>query len=106
MTAKEYLRGIGVMQEQIRAMREKICSLGEAAVKDDLGQEVAELEEKRAKALMHLASLPDTRGTTLLIRRYVRGQSWKDIAAEMFISRASAFRIHKEALDNFAIPED
>lgn len=63
-----------------------------------LSSEIDALEERRDKLLGVLEELPpDEYGA--LHRHYIRGMTWEEVAADMNVSVATAYRYRKSGLD-------
>lgn len=64
----------------------------------DLSKEIGVLEERRDMLLKILESLPpDEYGA--LHRHYIRGMTWEEVAEDMNVSIATAYRYRKSGLD-------
>lgn len=64
------------------------------------------LEEKRIEALEqviqiedYISSIEDTDTKFIFTKRYLEMKEWNQIANEMFMSRATVFRIHKKQIE-------
>ena len=125
MTAKQYLSQIVMLKVRIAAMSEQIEFLRAAAEcvtttysdmprsatrnihkNEDAIIRVLEMEEKRQSVFNRLAeineaiaSLEDPFLHSLLVKRYVRGERWEQIAADLFVSIRHVHRLHQSALD-------
>ena len=126
MTTDKYLKRLSWLANMITSRSEKI-ELGmaratnmvvptdntpvQSSPKDTLCEIMSDLvdtdEEKRVYVTEYrfimgqVNSLTGVYSPAYLFRRYVRGQSMNEIASEMHISRSTAYRIHREALDEF-----
>ena len=64
----------------------------------DLANEIGALEDERDKLLNALESLPpDEYGA--LHRHYIRGMPWEEVAEDMGVSVATAYRYRRSGLD-------
>ena len=127
MTAKEYLtqyRQIekeigGLLEERTRwvALAEKMTpSLsgmpGGAVGGDRLGETVAkivdlerEIDAKVDELMGHyrkireaVSQIPDAKEREVLMRRYMQGQSWEEIAERMGVTERWVYQVHKRAI--------
>ncbi len=124
MTAKEYLSQIRPLKTRISTMSTQLEFLKAAAecvtssyndtpksaIRDihkneDAIIRVMEMEEKIQKAFNHLAeineaidSLKDPMLNSLIVKRYICGERWEQIAVDMFISLRYTHTLHKTAL--------
>lgn len=58
-----------------------------------------DLREQRREIADTAGSLECKDGTEVIIRRYIDGLQWKDVARAMHKSQSTVFRIHREAVD-------
>lgn len=124
MRAKELLGNIQKWQKQINDKREKITVLREIATSTspnlsgmphaprsctspmantvckiaDLEQEIADLEISRQQAIDILSGITDDELYTVLMKRYVQGKIWPDIAIELYCGRTKVFELHQAAI--------
>lgn len=63
-------------------------------------------EGKCDKILECIESVCDCFLQELLERRYIHLQGWEQIAKELHMGRATAFRYHNKALDAMEMPEE
>ncbi|MCL1964925.1 MAG: hypothetical protein FWF69_07675 [Firmicutes bacterium] len=125
MTAKQYLSQIRSLKIRIAAMAEQIEFLRAAAEcvtttysdmprpatrnihkNEDAIIRVLDMEERMRGAFNRLTeineaieSLSDPTLHSLLVKRYVRGERWEQIAADLFVSIRQVHRLHQAALD-------
>ena len=124
MRAKELLGNIQKWQKQINNKREKMVVLREIATSTspnlsgmphaprsctspmantvckiaDLEQEIKDLENARQQAIDILSGIEEVEFYTVLIKRYVQGKIWHDIAIEMYCGRTKVFELHQAAI--------
>ena len=125
MTAKELLHSIKKMRLAIEAKEEKIVALREIATNIspnlsgmphnprkeqssmanavckivDLEREIEVLKQQRQAAIDTIYSMPDNEHSRILIKRYIREETWEDIAAEMHHGRTWVFDNHIIAIN-------
>lgn len=58
-----------------------------------------DLREQRREIADTAGSLECKDGMEVIIRRYIDGLQWKDVARAMHKSQSTVFRIHREAVD-------
>ena len=110
--------------EELRSEAERITPLlsaapGGSGSGDQLQRAVERIEDTRQKLTVEinrglLARLEiaevinqehDGQRHEILTRRYLQGQKWEDIAAEMNMDIRNAHRLHSLSLDNLSVPE-
>ena len=131
MTAKEQLSGLRRMSHEISTMQDYIAMLRQEAegvgamrlsdmpkggISKDMSDTIAKIVdlqndsyklilnrlEKREQAMLIIAQIEKTELRTVLIRRYIIGEDWNDIATAMHYELAQVFRLHGEALRAYA----
>lgn len=134
MTAKEYLKQAYLLDkqiqvevkelEQLRDMRGTIqgCSYGERIGSNPNRnleapfiktiEKIWEYEQKIDAKINRLVDLRaeinaaiESMERLLLKYRYLKNESWEDIACELNVSYRTVHRIHASALSNFVVPE-
>ncbi len=124
MRAKELLGNIQKWQKQINNKREKMAVLREIATSTspnlsgmphaprsctspmantvckiaDLEQEITDLENARQQAIDILSGIEEVEFYTVLVKRYVQGKIWHDVAIEMYCGRTKVFELHQAAI--------
>jgi hypothetical protein len=124
MTAKQYLSQIRRIKMRVAALSEQLACMKEVAglassVLSDiphspnrnihkLENEVIKQIEWEEKIQSELGRLEEVNSTiaavadptlqTLLVKRYVNGETWEKIASDMYISIRHVYRFHDEAL--------
>jgi DNA-directed RNA polymerase specialized sigma24 family protein len=124
MTAKEYLSQIRRIETRLRAMSEqheylrsaalcitaRISDMPGSATRNNRNHEdaiirVLELEERMSGEFQRLAdinavinSMSDPQQLLLLVKRYVSGKTWNEIARDLFVSLRAVHRLHGAAL--------
>ena len=127
MTAKEQLSSLRRMSSEISTMQDYITMLRQEAegvgamrlsdmpkggISKDMSDTIAKIVdlqndsyklilsrlEKREQAMLIIAQIEKTELRTVLMRRYIIGEDWNDIAAAMHYEVAQVFRLHSEAL--------
>lgn len=109
--------------EQLRACRERATDIsaklrpvavmgsgtsdliGEAAaqaadIEARLGTALLEVQEQLRRIIDAVDSVPDGLQKTILMRRYIQGESWDDICQAIGYEKTKAFEIHGWALDS------
>lgn len=80
-----------------------------AAEIDELEAELREIIaakfEARRRITWDIEQIPDSKERDLLHRKYIGGESWSQLGKSMDCSRATVFRIFKEALSKLVISE-
>lgn len=75
--------------------------------KDEIDREIVKLEEKlnflKAEAIVKIEALENEDYKTILIKRYIEGYKWDDIASLIYVSKSTVKRWHEEALNAFNI---
>lgn len=70
--------------------------------KIEIDEEIVKLEEKlknlKSEAILKIEELENENFKTILVKRYIEGQSWEVIASTLFISKRTAIRWHDAAL--------
>ena len=70
--------------------------------KDEIDREIGKLEEKlnslKAEAIVKIETLENEDYKTILIKRYIEGCKWEEIANLIYVSKSTVKRWHKEAL--------
>ena len=70
--------------------------------KDEIDREIAKLEEKlnslKAEAILKIESLDNEDYKIILVKRYIEGYKWDDIADLICISKRTVYRWNEEAL--------
>lgn len=70
--------------------------------KDEIDREIVKLEEKlnslKAEAIVKIEALENEDYKTILIKRYIEGYKWDDIASLIYVSKSTVKRWHEEAL--------
>ena len=70
--------------------------------KIEIDEEIVKLEEKlknlKSEAILKIEELENENFKTILVKRYIEGQSWEVIASILFISKRTAIRWHDAAL--------
>ena len=68
----------------------------------DMWKENGQLEEKlnslKAEAIVKIETLENEDYKTILIKRYIEGCKWEEIANLIYVSKSTVKRWHKEAL--------
>ena len=127
MTAKEYLKQAYLLDkqiqvevkelEQLRDMRGTIqgCSYGERIgiktiekiweYEQKIDAKINRLVDLRAEINAAIESMEVAEERLLLKYRYLKNESWEDIACELNVSYRTVHRIHASALSNFVVPE-
>lgn len=59
---------------------------------------ITELERQRAEILEQIERLESPLHRAIILKRYADGLKWDAVAGKLFISRATAFRLHKQAI--------
>lgn len=74
-----------------------------AAEVDALEREIAELRERlrgqRRAVVYAAAKLESPEAAEVLVRRYIDGLRWKDVARAMHKSQSAVFRMHRQAAE-------
>lgn len=73
-----------------------------AGYNNQLKDTILELKQIRQESLELIGRLEDQNQQDILIKRYLEGKRWKDIEKAVPYSRASIFRIHRQALARLA----
>lgn len=60
-----------------------------------------DLLAKEVEAMNLIAELPGAEHQNILVRRYIRLESWEEISRNMFLSLRSVYRLNNEAIDLF-----
>jgi hypothetical protein len=124
MTAKQYLSQIRRIKMRVAALSEQLACMKEVAGlassvlsdmprspnrnihklenevikqmewEEKIQSELARLEEINAA----IAAVTDPTLQTLLVKRYVNGETWEKIASDMYVSIRHVYRFHDEAL--------
>lgn len=68
------------------------------SLEDEIRRDEETLRAVKTQALEMIGMIQNPEYQTVLIARYFRGESWEDIAAEMYYSRSWIFRLHGYAL--------
>ena len=75
--------------------------------KDEIDREIVKLEEKlnslKAEAIVKIETLENEDYKTILVKRYIEGLNWDDIASLIYVSKSTVKRWHEEALNAFNI---
>ena len=70
--------------------------------KDEIDREIGKLEEKlnslKAEAIVKIETLENEDYKTILIKRYIEGCKWEEIANLIYVSKSTVKRWHEEAL--------
>ena len=70
--------------------------------KDEIDREIVKLEEKlnslKAEAIVKIETLENEDYKTILIKRYIEGCKWEEMANLIYVSKSTVKRWHKEAL--------
>ena len=70
--------------------------------KDEIDREIVKLEEKlnslKAEAIVKIEALENEDYKIILIKRYIEGYKWDDIASLIYVSKSTVKRWHEEAL--------
>ena len=79
--------------------------IGEAAaqaadIEARLGTALLEVQEQLRRIIDAVDSVPDGLQKTILMRRYIQGESWDDICQAIGYEKTKAFEIHGWALDS------
>lgn len=128
MTAKEYLSQAGTLHQIIEKRLERIETLrslvqsanisygGEVVshtrnttslqnitirlveAEDELANEIKQLADKREEIMEFLGQVENADYRRILEKRYLSGQTWNQIVADMHVSRAWVFEQHARAL--------
>ena len=124
MTAKQYLSQIRRIKMRVAALSEQLACMKEVAglassVISDLprspNRNIYKLENEVIKQLeweekiegelnrleeinATIAAVADPTLQTLLVKRYVGGETWEKIATDLFVSIRHVYRFHDEAL--------
>jgi DNA-directed RNA polymerase specialized sigma subunit len=124
MTAKQYLSQIRRIKMRVAALSEQLACMKEVAglassVLSDIphspNRNIHKLEnevikqiewEEKIQSELNLleeinstiAAVADPTLHTLLVKRYVDGETWEKIATELFISIRQVYRFHDDAL--------
>ena len=61
-------------------------------------------KDKREEIETQISALADTDERELLRLRYIKNKSMESVSRSMHISRATAYRIHKDALKHLQLP--
>lgn len=127
MKAKEFLEQAGILDRRIETKLQRMQSLKELATRttsilsdmpknhgsqgrDDVLALLAESEKEvdrlvdklvdtRRRIMRILDEIEDERERTVLERRYLRGEAWKDIALALGCQKRTAYRIHAEGVE-------
>ena len=71
--------------------------------KDEIDREIVKLEEKlnslKAEAIVKIEALENEDYKTILIKRYIEGYKWDDIASLIYVSKSTVKRWHEEAIN-------
>ena len=135
MTAKQYLDQIRNYERRIERINEEIerleavatntspsltgmphnpspttSRLEEAVIKIldkemELKQEKEKREALRKEATAMIAQIESPDERDVLYKRYIESKTWEDIIIEMYVSRATIFRLHSQALKHCKVPE-
>lgn len=68
----------------------------------DINNRIDELVQQKADAISRIRNISDCDQQNILIARYVEGDKWERIAADLNFSIAQVYRIHGVALLDFA----
>ena len=70
--------------------------------KDEIDREIGKLEEKlnslKAEAIVKIETLENEDYKTILIKRYIEGCKWEEIANLIYVSKSTVKRWHEEVL--------
>lgn len=64
-------------------------------------QKLVEVQAEAAKIRLIIGTIDNNEHRLLLTHRYINGDSWTKTALAMHVSRRTAFRMHRAALDSF-----
>lgn len=71
--------------------------------KDEIDREIVKLEEKlnslKAEAIVKIEALENEDYKIILIKRYIEGYKWDDIASLIYVSKSTVKRWHEEAIN-------
>lgn len=120
--AKDYLAGYRLNTQRVKTWQEELDRLKAEREREQLRTQDAHSEERarlrlvlnkceaaaRAKLAEHEAaaqqveqtidSLPDNFDKELMRRRYINGQTWDEIADNLYCTKRTCFRHHTQAL--------
>ena len=83
-----------------------------ARLSEDLSAREEEVREDElllaamGDAILRQSDLLTPQQLSVITLRYIEGAKWKNIPSMLYVSRATAFRWHREALDLLSFPDD